>query len=482
MKSLKKLLALLLALTLLLSLCAACGARRADTEEEETASHSKRDKNDKGGSTDEAGKTGSESTILKVNLDFISPVQCADPGAMTCGEYLGQFRTANLVYADHGENVEAELSMEILLPKEFEALEGTPADVIGSYEEGKLLSCSEYSFLYSNRVYRITALIPAGHGSFNAENLRELPNFDYDDGQYSPTVESCEVLEDGSLKLVFSYVWSYDPIVVESLRLTYDRPDYGTDPALLPVTATYSSELGEQDALITDIAWYDGMGNPMTDKMDDGQRSVVITVAAPIGRCFDGDSASSLYPTVSASLRPLIAGVVNGMISEIAQVEPETTVELLSVSPSSLTVRITFGAEHVLMYLDPHSAGCVEDGNIACWQCAVCCRYYADKAASKEISYGSTVLSAPGHDYRVDESRSVIADCTHAAVTYWQCSRCTGWFSEVTAPALGHDLCYDIVDDSFHSVYCRRCGADLGLASHTAPDSHCDLCGLVVVN
>lgn len=472
---------LLLPAALLLSLFTACGTPKdtAPAEKPSGSQSSKRDKDDKPGKDPDAG-TG-ESVVTLVHLPFFAPWDCADPGAMTGSEYLSQFEdSVNLVYSvGSGADAETVLTMEMLLPDEYEQLEGVSYEALSVYAGGKVLAWSPEEPMISNRVYRITALISPTEGTFPSDCTADLLDFMYHPEGTAPELALFELTDDGSLKLSFCYDWAYAPVVLDNLRLSCDRPNYGTVVDSLPVGAsyyTYAPELAEAPAVITSLSWYDSKGNVMTGTMDDGERSMVVTVAAPFGTVF------SAVPAVAFDVNPVILQVyADGTAVEAAQPALETAMEIVSVEAESLTVRVTFGAEHEMMYIDPHSAGCMEDGNDACWQCAVCCRYYADASALQEISYGSTIRNALGHDYQLDETLSTGASCAHPAVAYWQCSRCSAFVSEVTAPALGHDAVYECMDPRVHIARCSRCGADLGVSDHTDRGS-CALCDYMVVN
>ncbi len=60
--------------------------------------------------------------------------------------------------------------------------------------------------------------------------------------------------------------------------------------------------------------------------------------------------------------------------------------------------------EHSLTATITKEATCVVEGNIAYWYCSKCEAYFADEAASKEITLADTVLSATGHTVVIDEA------------------------------------------------------------------------------
>ena len=72
------------------------------------------------------------------------------------------------------------------------------------------------------------------------------------------------------------------------------------------------------------------------------------------------------------------------------------------------------------------AATCTEDGNIACYVCANCGKYYADEAATEALDYETQVLiEATGHD--IDEANpdeTVDATCAAEGYKKYVCSVC----------------------------------------------------------
>ena len=63
--------------------------------------------------------------------------------------------------------------------------------------------------------------------------------------------------------------------------------------------------------------------------------------------------------------------------------------------PTGLTVDITCSP----VYVPAKDPTCTESGNIACWYCEACGRYFLDEAATQEVAAEKIVLSPAGHRY-----------------------------------------------------------------------------------
>lgn len=115
--------------------------------------------------------------------------------------------------------------------------------------------------------------------------------------------------------------------------------------------------------------------------------------------------------------------------------------------------------EHILSYIAAKSASCAQDGNMACWQCSTCGKYFLDGAATYEISANNIKITAE-HSY---ERRTVLPNCTESGYTYYRCTVCGKERYEYTA-ALGHsygewyaisnDLCLSSGEQERSCIYC----------------------------
>ena len=70
---------------------------------------------------------------------------------------------------------------------------------------------------------------------------------------------------------------------------------------------------------------------------------------------------------------------------------------------------------HNTKELPAKAADCLEDGNIACWQCETCEKYFSDEAGTTELAVEDVVITATGHDYQVVPGTA--ATCTTDGLT-----------------------------------------------------------------
>lgn len=78
--------------------------------------------------------------------------------------------------------------------------------------------------------------------------------------------------------------------------------------------------------------------------------------------------------------------------------------------------------EHNLTYVAKQGATCTVDGNIAYWYCETCGKYFADAAATQEISKEDTVIEA-GHNYKAEVTWAWSED-NATAVAKFTCGVC----------------------------------------------------------
>ncbi|MBE6941578.1 MAG: hypothetical protein E7455_04800 [Ruminococcaceae bacterium] len=91
--------------------------------------------------------------------------------------------------------------------------------------------------------------------------------------------------------------------------------------------------------------------------------------------------------------------------------------------PYTDTKVIPYGtAQHNLTYVAKQGATCTVDGNIAYWYCDACGKYFADAAATQEITKADTVITA-GHKYTGEPTWAWSEDNSNA-VAKFTCDVC----------------------------------------------------------
>ena len=97
------------------------------------------------------------------------------------------------------------------------------------------------------------------------------------------------------------------------------------------------------------------------------------------------------------------------------------------------------------------AAICTEDGNVECWKCASCGKYFADEDCTEELSEADVVIAASGHDLQhntVGEGESL----ENGASEYWQCSSCGKVFSDQAGQNLVTLRLKMFTDQTFYSA------------------------------
>ena len=89
----------------------------------------------------------------------------------------------------------------------------------------------------------------------------------------------------------------------------------------------------------------------------------------------------------------------------------------------SETEVITQAEGHMPEKLEYKEASCTEDGNIECWKCGKCGRYFTDEGAATEIEANQVVIKAPGHDWSEWEER-IPATESRTGLEVRSCRRC----------------------------------------------------------
>lgn len=130
---------------------------------------------------------------------------------------------------------------------------------------------------------------------------------------------------------------------------------------------------------------------------------------------------------------------------------------------------------HSLTAVAAKEATCAAEGNTAYYVCSACGKLFSDGAGTTEITAADTVVATIPHTLTAVEAKA--ATCTEAGNTaYYECSVCGKYFAdangatEVTAadtvvPAAGHDMIYVVAS----SATCTRPG-NIGYYL-------CDTCG-----
>lgn len=130
---------------------------------------------------------------------------------------------------------------------------------------------------------------------------------------------------------------------------------------------------------------------------------------------------------------------------------------------------------HSLTAVAAKEATCAAEGNTAYYVCSACGKLFSDGAGTTEITAADTVVATIPHTLTAVEAKA--ATCTEAGNTaYYECSVCGKYFAdangatEVTAadtvvPAAGHDMIYVVAS----SATCTRPG-NIGYYM-------CDTCG-----
>lgn len=84
---------------------------------------------------------------------------------------------------------------------------------------------------------------------------------------------------------------------------------------------------------------------------------------------------------------------------------------------------------HAMTHLDAKAAACTTDGNIECFKCTRCGKFFEDRAGSKEISKDKAVIPAKGHTLEHTEAKE--ETCKEDGNSeYWTCTECGKYFSD----------------------------------------------------
>lgn len=84
---------------------------------------------------------------------------------------------------------------------------------------------------------------------------------------------------------------------------------------------------------------------------------------------------------------------------------------------------------HVMSHVDAKSETCTTNGNIECYKCTRCGKFFKDKEGTEEIAEETVTIPAPGH--KLEEVAAKDATCTEDGNTgYWKCSVCGKCFED----------------------------------------------------
>ncbi len=134
---------------------------------------------------------------------------------------------------------------------------------------------------------------------------------------------------------------------------------------------------------------------------------------------------------------------------------------------------------HNMEHQEANNATCTVDGNSEYWHCIRCGKYYSDANGANEITEGSWIIQALGHNYQ-----SVVTEptCTEAGYATHTCSRCNDSYVDSYVEALGHDWSEWAVttaptctDAGVETRECSRCDATetraVDALGHTAAEA-----------
>lgn len=80
-------------------------------------------------------------------------------------------------------------------------------------------------------------------------------------------------------------------------------------------------------------------------------------------------------------------------------------------------------ASHQLVFIEGHDATCLEEGNLECWHCSRCGKYFYDEEGTRELLDKQRILSPLGHSW--DEGTiTKEATPTEEGVKTYKCTRC----------------------------------------------------------
>ena len=240
-------------------------------KKEETASTSK----------ETAAPTGKGKTVKNLSINFETLDDYFYPAAMT----LETFLTPAAVRCADGKGeafvAEVDWSCSQYQTKEMAALDG---GMPGAREadNGYVTSLGPENYLFSNRIFRFTALVKPEEGWTFPADLSEL-NILADPGVPAP--DALSLSSDGQLSFTLSYTVDYKPMENHSVELCMDYPWPGqaVGETFIGVTAETAHAHYEKEALeILSLRWEDQNGQTVSGSFDDTDRSLILQVKLPM--------------------------------------------------------------------------------------------------------------------------------------------------------------------------------------------------------
>ena len=162
--------------------------------------------------------------------------------------------------------------------------------------------------------------------------------------------------------------------------------------------ATYDVSILPVELTVSDVQ--------TVDRPYDGTNRVALTGGTLSGVLF-GDDVS--FVLGDGEMADAAEGTAKPVTTAIALTGAQAGNYTL-VQPAGLTVDITCNP----VYVPAKDPTCTESGNIACWRCEACGRYYLDKDLTQEVSPEKVLISATGHRYE----NGVCAVCGAADTDY----------------------------------------------------------------
>lgn len=195
---------------------------------------------------------------------------------------------------------------------------------------------------------------------------------------------------------------------------------------------------------------------------DDGNGTLTIAYA-------DLDTVSAGDPVAKLTFARTGAGE-----TQIRVTHAQTDRDLDGTAEEVLSIGTT-ASEHLdVIYIPGSNATCTAYGNVECWYCADCGKYFADAACTEELAPEEVLIAPVAHELAAVDAVEPTCE-ENGCVAHQQCLTCGGLFdtdgcavteADVILEALGHvRLLRDMVPATdtepgyTGDVYCGRCGA-----------------------
>ena len=109
---------------------------------------------------------------------------------------------------------------------------------------------------------------------------------------------------------------------------------------------------------------------------------------------------------------------------QVTAVKPgKAAVRIEATDGSGKNVSRVIKVTHALVHKEAVAVTCTQDGNIDCWACSKCGKYFSDETAATEIDKAEAVQKAPGHDWS-EWTVTKAATAKAAGMKERTCSRC----------------------------------------------------------